>query len=639
MTTANSSASDLAKAGQNSDDSFTIGDVDSDTETCGTNAAADAGYATSLGDPALQDVTPIIHIDVPIVLVKKSYTPKPPRQPVVLSTDTSFDGTGTFTVTGDDKIHFFTSASGGAEIESGHAFARGGFPVTIYAEGVAPSIAEKDVVLTLSLTGGSKTNKGPATDKMTSVEVTLDICQSRKEYGADPAPVDDKINKGRIVHAQTGDHHGRAMLIIRKAKPENFSGKLVLSAINNKVGVFKEEVKSSSLKDPYEVPNKKIDTTNGVKLWAEGATVSGDLRDTGFKLGVSGVYPEGDRVVMTVVQFSELTAVVPSTEAHTLRNRDLPSFDPNGPVSDHELFQKSGNVVNDYDDDFHKNPPLVLVENSVLGSKPVKLSVRILPPGVPVYWDIQRNPDDSADIVKMSPKPKPTLYPEKVDVDILDKTLMADAVGSFRMRPFVHCNDSSNFEYRGDDEKGKRIDREPFIVMNLVLIRVQGSSNQSRARSNAYFYSYDDALNKVSANMSPPPAHKFKPTSVTGIWVATGLSIDYQDHAAVRNRATVDVVGGGEKGELGLDKLFGGWVNNITQEAITATFGDPTTPAVKTRLTVSRDPMKQSVPSMPFLDTATGLTPEPVGIPVLEQKVLVAPDRRGWKRRPNPEST
>jgi hypothetical protein len=513
--------------------------------------------------PAPGPVTPIISAS-PVVLVKKPYTSKPTRQPVMLSTDQAFDGLGTFTVTsGAGKVRFFTDPVGGIEIQSGEVFPGGDLSstITIFAQGENPSAAEKDITLQLSLTPGSKPVNPPATDTMTSVEVTLDICRSRTKAGVDPDLVDDKINAGRIVHVQTGNFHGRALVIIRKANPKSFSGKLCLSAINDKNGrvcIFadSQEVakagETGALRDPYEIANPSI-TAPGVKLWAEGAAVSNALRDTGFRLGVSGVDPDGDRVAMTVIRFKRFKADIPSTPANTSRAKD-DTGTSNSPVPRHTLMLAPGALAaSDFDDDFTNNPPLPLVEGSIKNADPIILSVVVQPAGVTVSWAMERYKDaakgDHHDIKNLAGNSDdPGLVQDKGDC--LKATLKANGVGSYHVRPYVDCNGSKQFE--GDDATGARIDREPYILMNLVLIRVQGFNNLCLANSAAG----SPTLLKKNVDLGPPLGVRNVPERVNcGDFLGTG-------NDAVTMKATAQVIGGGPDGKVGLDRLFAGWVNN-----------------------------------------------------------------------------
>ena len=404
-------------------------------------------------------MTPIITINNPIVLVKRSYT-NPKRQPVVLQTDdATFDGSGTLNISPSGTINFFDAATGGNAVADGANFRGGqlGNTVTIFAEGANPSTAMNDVTLTLTLTPGTKPVKPPATATMTLVRVTLDICMSRTTAGSDPTPLSqgDKINVGRPLHVHdTGNHHGRALLIIRKAEPDVFPGNLVLNPLNANVAVFAEtdEVPAGQTAlGRHTIANGTIDKTLGAKRWAEGASVSGALRDTGFQLGVDGVDDDGDQVKITAVMFSHLKADIPSTPAKTSRLG-------NSPVARHTLEHAVGAPsASDFDEDFITNPSVVLMTGSVLAGDPINLSVQVTPAGVPVNWKVLRDgrpaPDgDHANVKAASPNPVPTINPSG-----LTATFLTDATGSFHVCPFVDCNGNGSFDYN-DPATWSRID-------------------------------------------------------------------------------------------------------------------------------------------------------------------------------------
>jgi hypothetical protein len=456
------------------------------------------------------------HIDPAslVVVVKKTYT-SPARRAVTLRADAGFVGTGTFERS-KKAVRFFTAAVGGTELafdpKEQHVFtdkeltAKDG--VKLFAEGVTASTALDDVVLTLKLTptpdpAGAPAPVGPpATAKMTAVELKLDIFMSRTAVGKEPAPLPqppatppaaptDKWFEGRFVHIQDpGNHHGRALMIVR-VQPSAFAGDLVLrqvavtgnnvTGLDTKVKAFDKDkerpVAGEAAKgNPHEF-NAGTIPKEGLRFWVEGSTVSAVLRDTGFQLGIKNLENDGDRVRMTVVRFSNLQADIPSTPPHTPRLA-------NGPVARHILTRGTGAALNpaDFDDDFNfavpANAPLVLLENAVRAAGPIIMSVVIAPAGVPISWDVQRDTrpmpnGDHKDIIKLSPNPKPKLT--KQVANPLRANLLTDAVGSFYVRPFVDCNGRDDFDHN--------IDRQPFINMKLVLVRVILHQDNSTAPS------------------------------------------------------------------------------------------------------------------------------------------------------------
>jgi hypothetical protein len=227
---------------------------------------------------------------------------------------------------------------------------------------------------------------------------------------------------------------------------------------------------------------------------------------------------------LTVVELSHLEADIPSTPANTVRLG-------NSPVKRHDLARAGGATANDFDRDFTKNPPLVLLEDAVAAGDPVKLKVQVRPNGIPVHWSALRATDDHKKVRALSGDPTIT----QKAASPLEADLLTDAAGSFHVRAFVDCNGSNKFE--------QDVDQEPFLLMNLVLVRAEGKRNASRARP-------------TNAGLIPP-----LPTATTGVGVSTG-SFANGAGAAVHNKAKVTVIGGGPDGRRGLDLLFAGWVNN-----------------------------------------------------------------------------
>jgi hypothetical protein len=220
---------------------------------------------------------------------------------------------------------------------------------------------------------------------------------------------------------------------------------------------------------------------------------------------------------------------------------------------------------------------------SILPADPVIMSVQVKPPNVPVSWMAHRDtrpaPKGDNPLIKssLSPAPRDTPTLTQVAGHPLSARLLCDSVGSFHVCAYVDCNGNNLHDFN-DAKSGARIDREPFIPMKLVLVRVKGNANKSIAHSNAGF--------GPSAGPRPAANTPFTPTSVTGLRMVSG-NFNAPATAAVHNLATVDVIGGGRNGKLGLSELFGGWVNNeSTVEDVVSTYLDPATGNVHTHSSV-----------------------------------------------------
>ncbi|HKV24496.1 MAG TPA: hypothetical protein VJN93_07875 [Candidatus Acidoferrum sp.] len=497
-------------------------------------------------------VAPQITTRCDVVLVKKPYARKLSRRMMILRVDQAFDGTGTFTVTkGSDRVKIFRFHNGGVEIRSGDKFpgARLSAGIPIFVEAVKASSNLNDVTLQLALTPGPTTRvKPPAKAKLTCVEVTLDICKSRKKRGSDPEPFStgDKQNPGRFLQVQDAViNSGRAMLIVRKAVPKSFAGNLVLAPKDARVRIFaaaddppaRGQTALANISKPNgEIPSK------GLKFWAEGVSVSAVLRDTGFLLGVDGVGAEGDFVNVTVVQFSDMTATIKPTPQNSPANAVSAGLAAPGT----HTFQCASISRN-----FTVNTPLVLMRNA---QPDIELKVTCVPPRLPILWQAIRNEADSGSLGKAGDVP--TVTPDAHDVK--KATLNASAKGSFRVRAYIDCNDTGKYE--------DLIDCEPSIPLNLVLADARLVKDNSAANSGGR-----------SGNLSTNIGNHYI-TVVNGLWPTGGgaLTAAHLRQAGMGMKIIADVTGGGADGRLGLDKVFSGLVNMVQNRDVIGTYTDNT---------------------------------------------------------------
>ena len=447
-------------------------------------------------------------------------------------------------------------AGDGLKIDNGDVDEANG--KTFWVQGKTKSAAMKDTGVKVEL----EDLPGQEGDKVvaTVLKAELKVFKSRAQLPAsgDPAAISDgdKTTKGRYLHIQDGGfHHGRAMLNVAKVEPDGFTGKLVLTAwevdpgagtesklsASHRLKLFTDEVAASG--QAAQAFDLTIDhdgsfPAGGKKFWVEGARISGKLRDAQIRLGVKDYDKGADRAAFTVVRFKNLKADIPSTPANINRLG-------NSPVNRCDLVVGGGALsANDFDESYATNKPLPLVENCIRNADRINLSVEIEPAAAKddVSWSIRRHKGgtgDHADIIALKGNDDVTIAQDGGDK--LKAAMLADNVGSFRLRPFIDCNGSG--KYDDADDGGTRIDREPFILMNLVLIRVKGFNNLSVANSAA------GSPGIVKDGLG-------RPQSVNGgDFAGTG-------NDAVHMKATARVIGGGQDGKRGLDMLFTGWVNN-----------------------------------------------------------------------------
>ncbi|QTE31451.1 OmpA family protein [Pengzhenrongella sicca] len=490
-----------------------------------------------------------------VVVVRKPHT-NPARRPVVLRSSTAFTGTGRLDRS-SDLVQLFDAAAGGTElafdgVDNVFTSAQLAAGVTLFAQGRAPSAAVGDVILTLLLTVGGTPGLS-STHAMTSVELFLDLHESRTAAGVAPAALSEaaKIVPGRFVQVQdAGNHAGRALITVRQAQPTAFAGTLVLTPLDARTRLFAaaDEVAAAGqavVPAPVNLPNAAIGPA-GTQFWVEGTGVSGGLQDTVLQLGIDAVEPDGDRVQLTVVQLFNLTATIPPTPERTTR--------ANAPAP-HVVVVGAVPAPADFDEDPTVNLPVPLVEGSVAAATPIQLSVSVAPAGVPVLWGAQRarglsaasGGDDPQAIIDLSPTAAPDVT--QILAAPLTATMLTDNVGTFHVRPFVDGNGTGRFEHG--------IDREPNIVLNVVLGRATLFLDSSIARSGNFVVG---------------------PNGVGGIAVSSGVfNIAAPATAAIHLNAQIDVVTGGVAGRRVIEQFFGGWINNETAvEAIVGTFLDTT---------------------------------------------------------------
>ena len=510
-------------------------------------------------DRAVASVVPSITAPA-FVVVRKPHT-TPARRPVVLRASEAFTGSGRFERS-SDLVRFFDAVAGGTEltfdgVDNVFTDAQLVAGVTLFAEGRAASAAPDDVTLTLALTVGG-TPGLTATHRMTAVELFLDLHESRRAAGVDPAALSEaaKIDPGRFVQVQdAGNHAGRAMLTVRQVVPAAFAGTLVLTPLDVRTRLFAaaDEVAAAGqavVPAPVRLATATVPAA-GTRFWVEGAAVSGALRDAVLQLGIDAagtVEPDGDRVQLTVVELSNLTMTIPGTPPNTLRLG-------NGPVLPHVVPGNAVPVPADFDENPRINAALPFLEGSVVAATPIALSVVVRPAGVPVLWGAQRargvpavdGGDDAAAVVALHVALAPTV--DQDPVNPLAATMLTDNVGTFHVRPFVDGNGTGIYEHG--------VDREPSIVRNVVIGRVTLFLDSSR---------------------EPPGTFTVAPIAGNGIAVTTGnpaFDITRPETAGVHFLVQADLVTGGASGRRSAAQYQAGWINNETApEGIVGTFQD-----------------------------------------------------------------
>ncbi len=448
--------------------------------------------------------------------------------------DGSFDGTGTLSISPGDQILYFDSATGGNQVSDGASFRGGqlisGFP--IFAEGASPSSKMDEVVLTLTLTPGSKPVKAPATQTMTAVRVTLDICQSRTAKGTDPTPLSqgDKIGVGRPLRVQNANTAHRGMLIVRKAEPAVFPGNLVVNPLNGKVSVFAESDEVPAGQSPlgrHTIPNANIDAANGTKRWAEGASVSSALRDTGVQLGVDGVDDDGDRVAITAFTVDKMECQLAMTPCKRGGTPAGATQSTNSTKDDRTFGSGYTAVIRNCGD--------------------LNLIATATPAAVPITWASERASDDTG---------LTGLPSDSAGADDKHHTFKTDATGSINLMAFVDAN--------GSGKRGPENDGLTFNAAMVELTVPAGAANNKIVTNPSYHVRPNPTVLVVHSSLS------------NGVVPATGAAYNdgvFTNHL-IAMKVTVLLTGGGAQKRRGTEKITLGYVQQTTGDSFVGTYAD-----------------------------------------------------------------
>lgn len=252
-------------------------------------------------------VAPILSVDSPFVVMKKPHT-KPARRIVTLSTSVASTRSGKLTKSGAGPVKIFKTVSGTTEMafdDKQNLFngTQLGAGVQVFAESTAPSASVEDFQLALTLNPDVLPAGQPAVVKMTAVEITLDIAQSRISPNAPPPILSstDKINPGRVLIVQDASFsHERAMLVVNPPNPNvSLTLRLASSVLVQGFAIENPAVGQVPIANPNLIPSLILPTT-GSQFFAEGKAPGSALRDTTFKLGIDGVENDADHVAITV---------------------------------------------------------------------------------------------------------------------------------------------------------------------------------------------------------------------------------------------------------------------------------------------------------------------------------------------------
>jgi hypothetical protein len=131
-----------------------------------------------------------------------------------------------------------------------------------------------------------------------------------------------KVQEGRLLHRQDGQHHGRARLIVKQLVADQWPGDtddydIVLANEGGALALFDKEVEGTEQALPFKLKVKDLKAKDH-EYWVEGKAESAKLRDAVFDLGLDrdqgGLAKEakknGDWSRFTVIRIDKLELVV-----------------------------------------------------------------------------------------------------------------------------------------------------------------------------------------------------------------------------------------------------------------------------------------------------------------------------------------
>jgi len=298
--------------------------------------------------PAVSNDVALAGPDFGFVMVRKNKFVA--RQIFRLRVDKPFDGVGTFTISTPNKIDFFIPGGDGKtpmnftgeNVFSGADLAK---PegVLLFAEGKTPSQRKDDIILTLTLSGGGKKLKAPATMKVSSVELSLGIANAPLPgQPVKPIPMPNKQTVGARVFVQST----RAVLIVGQPKPFDINHELTLSTLSGRVELFAKATASKGetpLAGVLKIKSGSI-LPAGQQFFIEGRFPSKNVADETYELGI-GTSVMGtlanDSVALTVVDQSWTGKIFYSRTWNHDTGADIPAVQEFLPFNKVELHGKA----------------------------------------------------------------------------------------------------------------------------------------------------------------------------------------------------------------------------------------------------------------------------------------------------------
>jgi outer membrane protein OmpA-like peptidoglycan-associated protein len=186
----------------------------------------------------------------------------------------------------------------------------------------------------------------------------------------------------------------------------------------------------------------------------------------------------------------------------------------------------------------------------VQGAGDIELEATVRPPGVPISWQVERAADDVAGLGGL-PTDAPNGATNKHKVT-------ADATGSFHIHAFVD-----------DDRDEKRGPKEGGVIVNLVMVRIDVSSDPDENEIIVNDSVFTDSLSNTEEL-------RIDSGKTGGTGPAVNASYDdkeFKKHVLAM-KVTVELTGGGPDGRRGVSSVGLGYIQHTPSNSIKATYAD-----------------------------------------------------------------
>lgn len=420
-----------------------------------------------------------------------------------------------------------------------------------------------------------------------------------------PDYLDDKVDGAGAAGAPApaGAHAERDLKQFQIAGPlpaalQN-EGKVILRRSNAKIAVYSASEKGAPARILWSAPPagagpafaaategngmKTWDLSDAVQraqflavrdhLWVEGVSASAAERDASLTLSYAprdaGVELALNQIDVTVVFFRKVEATIDPTPPHTARAIGIPGGGGGGPANNtpanHVYSSVDAGIIYTLNvDDAHPDPvfekphALVLIRR---GDDEVDFAVTAQPV-LAMKWKVDRASDDAAALG--------TGKPAIIRSAAQTMTLGTDERGSFLVSVYYDVNGNGKYDAG-----------EPRSIVPLILVDTTIKDDLSETHDHISVTRAGTAATWSVPPPPPPPPPPFRGENVSsGVYnpalvdpTRGGFDVNNPTNAATYFGATVDFVGGGPAGQRGLDRAFGGWMNNeVAAEDVTGNY-------------------------------------------------------------------